>query len=453
MGRDRFVLGKSKIVTKGNHWIFSKDDILYTSSNKIEEVGVENGITIGNKIEKIVLTNPLSEFIETAYWIDKKNNKTNLMEIDSNIIQFYIKFTSEAKGKSFSITIRSLDSVIDDDLSEETDFVVEKENAYFKFNLNARNFQKGEDAKQKLYFYVKIKGAAVSKYPLSKEDYLKVHVVRYIPQVMRAKSPPWEIAVKCQEEWFKKEKKQKPNYSDPVTNIITMDWIFKFERVHPLLKTIILNYWTTENSIKLFCDRLEEMYSYKEKDSNGIIKRDLELPNIKGQSKEFGSFDNSVFRITKKGIKTTILDRYYINTMYYTSNITNDPLDDLYGALGNFAFRITPKGTITAIGNNKYRIKYEKIAVYCIDSFDFYDPPKDNISQPLGFWDIGNNIISKIPIPMFYYINNQSYKDYQDDYNQGGDYMLISDYEEIDVDFSFNVEHFPNHGNKFLKIN
>lgn len=429
----------SKIITKGDHWIFSENDIQYTSLNKIEEVGIENGISIGNELEKATLSNSLSTLIEDAYWIDKENNKTNLMDIDSNIIQFYIKFTPKAKGKNFSITVMSLDSVIDDDLSDETDFVVEKENAYFKFNLNARNFQKGGDAIQKLYFYVKIKGEGSSKYPLSKEDYLKVHVIRYVPQVMRAQSPPWEIAAKCQEVWFKKEKKQKPNYSEPVTDIITMDWVFKFKRIHPLLKVITHNYWATENSIRLFCERLEEMYNYKE-NNNGVIKRDLELPNTLGQSTNFGSFDNSVFRVTKKGLKTTILDRYYINTLYYTSDTVDDPLDDLYGALGNFSFRITPKGTITSIGKNKYCIKYEKIAVYIVDSFDFYDSPKESISQPLGFWDIGNNIISKIPVPMFYYINNQSYKDYQSDYNKGGDYMLISDYEEIDVDFTFNIK-------------
>jgi hypothetical protein len=31
-----------------------------------------------------------------------------------------------------------------------------------------------------------------------------------------------------------------------------------------------------------------------------------------------------------------------------------------------------------------------------------------------------------------------------------GDYILISDYEDINIDFSFNVVHFPNHDNIFI---
>ena len=102
------------------------------------------------------------------------------------------------------------------------------------------------------------------------------------------------------------------------------------------------------------------------------------------------------------------------------------------------------------LSNNVYRITYKKIAVYCVDSFDFFDSPGDAFSQPLGFWDITNNIISKTPTPASFYINNQSYRDYQRDYNQGGDYILISDYEDINIDFSFNVVHFPNHDNIFI---
>lgn len=436
MGRERIILGESKIITKGDHWIFSENDIQYTSLNKIEEVGIENGISIGNESERVAFSNSLSTLIEDAYWIDKENSKTNLMDIDSDIIQFYIKFTPKAKGKNFSITVRSLDSVIDDDLSDETDFVVEKENAYFKFNLNARNFQKGGDAIQKLYFYVKIKGEGSSKYPLSKEDYLKVHVIRYVPQVMRAQSPSWEIAAKCQEVWFKKEKKQKPNYSEPVTDIITMDWVLKYDRIKPTLDKIKNNMWETENSINLFCKRINEMIS------NG----DLILPKDFMKISNFNFFNNNVLRKKDDNQFTTLLDRYYVNEISYKSSLM-DSLDDLYGSLGDFLFRITPAGYIAYIGKNIFQIRYKKIAIYLVDSFDFQDgdfsiiTPSTYTSQPLGYWDIYGNRISKHPTSTKdYYIDNKSYQDYQDDYNKGGDYMLISDYEEIDVDFTFNIK-------------
>ncbi len=450
MGRNRIILGSTKIITKGNHYIYSQKEINYSSSQKIEQIGVQDGIIWGSNIEKLEFSNPLEGFIKEAYWIDEQNKKTKLMSIKSNIIRFYIRFSSSAVGKKYSVIIKSLDPISDDNISSKSNHVVKSEHTFFKFDLSAKNFQKGGDAIQKLYFMVTIEGQGKMKFPISEKDYLKVHVIRYIPQVMRAQSPPWEIAAQCQERWFEKEKAQKPNYSDPVIDIIKMNWVFKFNRVHNVLKQITNKYWATRNSMNLFCQRLQEMYKYKEKDKYGNTIRDLKLPKIIGQSEEFGSFDNSKIRINEHGTKTTILDRYYINSVSFSSDMLNDSLDDLYGSLGNFAFRITPKGIITLLSNNVYRITYKKIAVYCVDSFDFFDSPGDAFSQPLGFWDITNNIISKTPTPASFYINNQSYRDYQRDYNQGGDYILISDYEDINIDFSFNVVHFPNHDNIFI---
>lgn len=437
MGRERIVLGSTKIVTKGEHFVCSKNNISYSSLQKIQQVGRENGIVLGNSIEQLEFSNPLTELIQEAYWIDEKNEKTNLMGIKSNEIRLYIKFNSSAIGKGFSITIKSLDPISDDEISAKTDFVVEKENSFFSFDLSAKNFQKGGDAVQKLYFLIEIEGQGKMKYPASEDDYLKVHVIRYIPQVMRAQNTPWEIAAQCQEIWFEKEKAQKPNYSKIVTKVATMNWVKNFPRVIPILNDIKNKKWETENSINLFCKRLKEM----------ISNNDTQLPKLL-EIKHFGKFDNSQYRNNNKGVETTLLDRYHINEIVSSSSILNDPLDDLYGALGHFIFRITPKGTITYFGQSKYKISYQKIAVYFIDSFDFQDEqfeiisPSTYTSQPLGCWNFAENKISKSECYKegFYYIDNASYQNYQNDYNQGGDYMLISDYEEIDVDFSFIVE-------------
>lgn len=254
---------------------------------------------------------------------------------------------------------------------------------------------------------------------------------------MRAQNTPWEIAAQCQEIWFEKVKAQKPNYSKIVTKVATMNWVKNFPRVIPILNDIKNKKWETENSINLFCKRLKEM----------ISNNDTQLPKLL-EIKHFGKFDNSQYRNNNKGVETTLLDRYHINEIVSSSSILNDPLDDLYGALGHFIFRITPKGTITYFGQSKYKISYQKIAVYFIDSFDFQDEqfeiisPSTYTSQPLGCWNFAENKISKSECYKegFYYIDNASYQNYQNDYNQGGDYMLISDYEEIDVDFSFIVE-------------
>ena len=56
------------------------------------------------------------------------------------------------------------------------------------------------------------------------------------------------------------------------------------------------------------------------------------------------------------------------------------------------------------------------------------------------YQNISNDIISKAKIPGSYYVNNQSYKDYRRDYNKGGDFLIISNYEEIDDNYKFIIE-------------
>lgn len=96
-----------------------------------------------------------------------------------------------------------------------------------------------------------------------------------------------------------------------------------------------------------------------------------------------------------------------------------------------------------------YKVTYQKIAVYFIDSFDFVDSKFDAfsastyISQPLGYWDFINNEVSKNMFSDGLYIDNKSYQKYQNDTKKGGDFRLISNYEEIDVNFSFNVKREP----------
>ena len=46
----------------------------------------------------------------------------------------------------------------------------------------------------------------------------------------------------------------------------------------------------------------------------------------------------------------------------------------------------------------------------------------------------------KIFIPKVAIVNNQSYKDYRRDYNKGGDFLIISNYEEIDDNYKFIIE-------------
>lgn len=109
------------------------------------------------------------------------------------------------------------------------------------------------------------------------------------------------------------------------------------------------------------------------------------------------------------------------------------------------------------IGECKYSFIIGEISITKIweeikDFFDFVDSkfdifsPPTYLSQPLGYWDFINNKVSKNIFSNRSYIDNESYQKYQNDTGKGGDFRLISDYEEIDINFSFLVKRDPSTG-------
>ena len=278
MSRKRVVAGCTKIFTKGKNFLNSDNDIVFSSSKKIHETGKEKGIIYGSKIKKIDSTSIKSDFIEDAYWINPKLEKSSLMDIRFNKIWFCIIFKKEALGKTFKAKIKSLDSVLDDSISDEGSYIIDKEKMYLSFDLNGKAFQKGGDAIQKLYMLINLDNKK-HKYPLSEEDYLKVHVIHYVPKVMRAQSPSWEIAAKCQERWFMNESSVAPNYANPATDIVRMDWVFSFDRIRSVYRDISNGVWKNNKGIEKLKERLREMYK----------EGDLALPKVFGQKIEFGN--------------------------------------------------------------------------------------------------------------------------------------------------------------------
>lgn len=171
------------------------------------------------------------------------------MDIKSNKIWFCILFKKEALDKNFKAKIKSLDTVLDDSISDEGNYIINKTKLYLSFNLEAKNFQKGGDAIQKLYMLIEVNNKE-SKYPLLEEDYLKVHVIHFAPQVMKAQNPSWEIAAKCQLRWFNNDSFIAPNYADPVKDIVKMDWVFKYERIRTVYEEISSGLWKNKKGIE-----------------------------------------------------------------------------------------------------------------------------------------------------------------------------------------------------------
>ena len=352
-----------------------------------------------------------------GYWVNSKGEKIALRPFDDTTLYFYFTTNKEAIGNFISFNI------IDANITNYRDSIVyhsffEIKSIENKVSINIYDifkdslYNKKREYKLNFSLYVELSIHKKQTFPNSEKEFLKIYVLEFIPKVMEKQNPRWEMAAKCQKIWFNRDKAQKPHYTKIVTNVVTMN---------------------------LFCQRLKEM----------VQNKDLELPKSI-EIKKFGSFDNSKYRIDNDGYETTLLDRYYINEKVYSTDLINDPLDDLYGALGDFTFKITPKGIIETINTKGiYKVTYQKIAVYFIDSFDFVDnefdifSPRTYKSQPLGCWDFINNKVSKNMFSDGLYIDNKSYQKYQNDTGKGGDFRLISNYEEIDVNFSFNVKREP----------
>ena len=380
-----------------------------------------------------------------GYWGNSKGEKIIFRPFDETTLYFYFTTNRESIGNyiSFNIIDANITNYKDSTVYSDVFEIKSTENKIsidiydiFKDSL----YEKKRENKLNLSLYVRLDVHKSQSFPKNEKEFLKIYVLEFIPKIMEKQNPSWEIAAKLQRIWFSRNESKKPNYTKIVTKVVTMSWVKKFSRVLPFLNGIKNKMWETPRSINLFCQRLNEM----------IQNKDLELPKLI-DIKRFGSFDNSKYRIDNDGYETTLLDKYHINEIVYSSDPLNDPLDDLYGALGDFIFRISPKGTISVRNKSEdtYKVTYHKIAVYFIDSFDFVDN-KFNIfslptyiSQPLGYWDFIDNKVSKKIFSNGFYIDNESYQKYQNDTGKGGDFRLISDYEEIDVNFSFNVKRDP----------
>lgn len=125
------------------------------------------------------------------------------------------------------------------------------------------------------------------------------------------------------------------------------------------------------------------------------------------------------------------LHQVRINNTPVKSSIWNDALDDLFAALGNFHFYAIPYGNV--IKGDKKCICVASLGIYVRDSYDFNDGPDDNISQPLGYWNVNNNRVGKTPFWGARYINNYQFRLYRSFTKTGTDFIIYSDIKKVEL--------------------
>ena len=402
-------------------------------------------ITIADTIQKSVPTNlqsmgesgaPVPAPEETAepeiidaYWVDKDMNKETTLDYGEKA-RIQIK-TENAQGKKIAVKVYESDfGPLNDDFIWEHEWILENSDAILSFNVSPNMFVKGEEDLIHFYFTLQIEGQDEEEFSNDDADYLKVHLVRYVPNVMRALG--WHKGAALQDEWFSRSPSATPKTNLPSLSIIKMDWALGFERAKAVHDVMMANkVWVnTDGKIGL----IQEI---KRMRSDGKVS----YPTIVNSSTSFGVFDSSI--ITYRGQQVPTFDKYHHQELALRESAwstTDEDLDDLYAALANFVFRMAVGGSITK-KKNHYLITVKTVVTYVRDSFDFNDGGLVGtlMSQPLGYWQMEQNKVTTSYKNGYRYINNESYQDYRAEIGIGGDFIVFSNLKYTTTNDTFEV--------------
>lgn len=382
-----------------------------------------------------------------GYWVNSKGEKITLHPYDEpNFLYFYFESIEESIGKKVVYELFDSDlGIANDDSLYKGEYIISETNNTIIIPLTPELFRKGKDNITefltmerkdnilKIYIKLKVEDDRSYEFPTNDSDYLKIHVIEFVPKVMRKLS--WTYGEELQNIWFRGYPNKKP-WEEVILGVIKMDWVLSFPRAKEIYNDLVNNLWKEEKAINI----LKKMIKRMAQDNNIGLK----LPKENWQKVSFGVTSNRLIEYenveqpkdNKKQHteKMPLFERFYYSYKPYTlSRLPPETLNDLVATLAAFNFHIIALGTITRIPEG-FRIKINKIGVYVKDSFDFIT--EDEI---LGDWNITENKVmgaySRIQLPTlpnYYRITNKSYREYRKDYGKGMDFNLYSDIKYID---------------------
>ena len=273
-----------------------------------------------------------------------------------------------------------------------------------------------------------------------------------IPSTMRKKG--WTVAPKLMERWFSnpawaitpEDKQDAPGTLDiqraPAqidTANVTMQWFLGIPRARSLHDQLLNG--TGEPG---------GMPRWKNPKAKNSLVTKLRRSN---------KFTNQV-EIFGQGLSSPQLsNQCLLNEIKYDADARKDPLDDLFGALGDFVIRVAGAGRVEPkFDENKkvigHRIHIERVGVFIRDVYDF------NGFQPLGLWNFSDvkkglgtfnpNVAldqqcsvvetSKPPSEEDYFeVENADFEAYRKKFGKGGDFVVYSDVAWHSVTHSWDV--------------
>jgi hypothetical protein len=286
-----------------------------------------------------------------------------------------------------------------------------------------------------------------------------------IPDAMRKIDMP--VSAKLMERWFAGELNYSPTpdkekalinqdgkpYPASMydTTTIKLEWVLKYPRAKSafdFLKT--RSVLESESAIK----ELRKILAPWRRPDSQINTSDLRLPELHKQFQyQFANVEGSLEQKLKQ----------YLAREYAYRGIP----DDLTGALGSFNFYAAPRTVVYSYDASFAYV--HSVTLYIKDNYTFTDGP-DEVSQYLGHWNkCGmvlvpyNKIVEllnwKLPTVgamwfatavatgnpkkagnVYYPVWNASYREWQRAHHRGGDFIIFSDYQVVELNPPIEVK-------------
>ncbi len=228
-------------------------------------------------------------------------------------------------------------------------------------------------------------------------------LVEDIRHILRNKG--WNVSASIQDIWFNGRERiadlSQPRGIDlrggPAyirTDLVTIDWLFENAPIG--------------SGIRKYVRKLTDPANYLQPEQKAFIKN-----NIRGLKSRYRG--QPVVPIADiNGSSQALLDQIVLS---YGTNYLSNPYNDLYAAVGRIGLRGIPLGTAERLGDGRFRVSINGIAVFVFDSFDFGG------DQPLGCWARWN--IGPEPVPyVTECVGNRDFRRYRRIKKRGGDFII-----------------------------
>jgi hypothetical protein len=301
--------------------------------------------------------------------------------------------------------------------------------------------------------------------PATKKASVPPFDLQEIPGAMRKLDMP--VSAKLMERWFAGELNYSPLPTDESklinqdgkpyppsmydTTIVKLEWVLKFPRAKMAFD--ILKTRERLTSTKAM-EALREKLTPRRAPHTQINTTNLTLPEI-----------HKLFQYQYATVEGTLEQKFkqYLAREYAFRGIP----DDLTGALGSFNFYVAPQ--MVTFNHDGSSAAVWSVVLYIKDNYTFTDAPGE-VSQYLGHWNKDglvlvpyNKIVEmlnwKLPTlgamwfpaavavgnpknrsNVYYPVWNTSYRDWQRVHSRGGDFVIFSDYQALELDPPIEVK-------------